>query len=627
MDFFEHQDRSRRKSRRLVAMFLVAVVAIVAAVDLVVIFLLGGARSPDGTAWGWLQANAGMLSVVSLLTAVGILGASTVRIAQLRAGGGVVARGLGAVEVPDNPGELPLKRLRNVVEETALASGLPVPELFVLEQESGINAFAAGHEPADAAIAVTRGALDRLSRNELQGVIAHEFSHVANGDMRLSLRLMGWAFGILAIAMAGRAILRGLARGGGRRQGAGVAVFGLALMVVGYVGVFAARVIKAAVSRERERLADASAVQFTREPTGLAGALKKIGGLGVGSELSSADAEEVSHMLFAPGFTARLLATHPPLVGRIRALEPGFDPAQLGRPPRTQAPEPEPEAGQDAAMPMAAAGLIPAALLAGGGQPDDAQLKFAGELRRAIPEALYRAAHERDGARALVGGSLISPEAGVRARQQPVLVEWLGTPGAEQAKRHGAALRELQAPVRLALVDLAWPRVRRLPPEELADMQRAVQALVRADGRIRPFEYALARRLRVLIRDLVDDRDRPALKLDRCRTELADLFAVLASEGHGNETAARRAYEAGLSKLLGRDRPDFRVPPDWPAALDRALDRLDALPAVIKRELIEALGATVAHDGRLDVAEAALLRAVAASLHCPLPMPSPGAAH
>jgi len=614
MDFFEHQDSSRRKTRQLVLMFVVAVAAIVAVTDLAAALFLGHGHSADGSLAGWLAANAQLLAAATVVTVLAVLGGSLFRIAALRAGD-TVARGLGATEVPANPEELSLKRLRNVVEETALAAGLPVPTLFVLEREDGINAFAAGNSPADAAITVTRGALDQLSRNELQGVIAHEFSHVGNGDMRLNLTLMGWLFGILLIALAGRGILRAGARGGSRRKGGGLALFGLALVVIGYVGVFAGRLIKAAVSRERERLADSSAVQFTRDTTGLAGALKKIGGLEAGSEFHDTEAEEVSHMLFAPGLN-QWLATHPPLLERIRVLEPGFNPEEFKHirpaPPMGNA---EPESDSGLGFRSGARNAAGFAATAGTPAPDDFRAGRA--IRERMPAALRETAARGDAA--LVGALLLSSEAEVRHVQLGMVRDWLGEEGAPRVESLAESLREVGAHARLPLLQIAWPGIRRRSPEALARIGRAVRDLSQADGRTSVFEYVLGRLLRVQLHDLGHHREPARVSLNGSRAELGDLFAVVARTGQGGELEARRAYETGLSRLLPRQRPDYRPPPDWCAAMDRALDRLDRLPSVIKREVIDALAATCAHDGRLEPGEAELLRAVCASLHCPLP--------
>src|SRR5688572_19806863 len=325
MNFFERQAAARRTSSRLVVLFALAVAGIVFAIDAAAFLAYGaGADAEPG--------EIGALLVFTTLLTLGVIGlGSLYRVASLRGGGEPVALQLGGTPIAADTTDFNLRRLRNVVEEIAIASGVPVPKIYVLEHEASINAFAAGYSPSDAVIAVTRGALDRLNRDELQGVIAHEFSHILNGDMRLNIRLMGVLFGILMIGLIGRKILQH-GRFGGRNKGAGaILVAALIAMVVGYVGLFFGRMIKAGVSRQREQLADASAVQFTRQTVGLSGALKKIGGLGEGSKLNErGDAEEVSHMLFGDGVGfSGLFATHPPLLARIQALEPQFRAEQL----------------------------------------------------------------------------------------------------------------------------------------------------------------------------------------------------------------------------------------------------------------------------------------------------------
>ncbi len=307
MNFFEHQDRARKQSRWLFLAFALAVLAIVVAIDVIVLVALGVTSVQDGTqpltVTEMLRANGGLLSGAAIGTVAVIGLASLFKTASLRSGGGQVARQLGGTLVESDPRDRKRRRLRNVVEEIALASGVPVPEIYVLEQESGINAFAAGYSPSDAAVAVTRGALEKLSRNELQGVIAHEFSHILNGDMRINIRLMGALFGILLLALIGRRVLihsHLAGRGSRNKNGAAILLIAFGLTAIGYIGLFFGRWIKAAVSRQREYLADASAVQFTRDPDSIGGALKKIAVYSESSYLN-ADSEEVSHMLFGDG--------------------------------------------------------------------------------------------------------------------------------------------------------------------------------------------------------------------------------------------------------------------------------------------------------------------------------------
>ena len=324
--------RPRRTTRRLVFVYVLATIMIVLGVTLIVgaaLFMF------DNTSYGGSFANfaaqrTGLLLGIAVFAALLIVGATAYKTAALSSGGGRVATDMGGTLVPPNVQDPLRRRLRNVVEEMAIASGMPVPEIYVLEQENGINAFAAGYAPGDAAIAVTRGTLELLDRDELQGVIGHEFSHILNGDMRLNIRLMGVLFGIMVLGLIGRTILRGGRHGAfvSSRRGKGapvVLIIGLGLTILGAIGVFFARTIKAGVSRQREYLADASAVQFTRQTDGLANALKKIGGFSGGSLLRAADPEEVSHMLFGTGSKlSGMFATHPPLTERIQALDPHF---------------------------------------------------------------------------------------------------------------------------------------------------------------------------------------------------------------------------------------------------------------------------------------------------------------
>ena len=329
VNFFERQREVRRVSTRLVFLFAAAVIGIVVSVNVVLLIALNLSNTPP-------QHIATVIVATTVVTLIAIGLAALFRTIALRGGGGVVARAAGGVLVPTDTQDPQLRRLRNVVEEIAIASGVTVPEIYILPQEKGINAFAAGWTPADAAVAVTRGSLERLNRAELQGVIGHEFSHVVNGDMRLNIKLMGLLFGILFLAVIGRGFTQaGFLSGGGRDDNRDsnalpLVLFGIALVGVGFIGVAAGRLIQSAVSRQREYLADASAVQYTRQTSGIVGALAKIAGLEEGSTLRTPKRDEVGHMLFGSGTSlTSLFATHPPLTDRIRVLDPSFDQAKL----------------------------------------------------------------------------------------------------------------------------------------------------------------------------------------------------------------------------------------------------------------------------------------------------------
>ena len=636
MNFFEAQDRSRRTSRWLVAVFLLATAAIIAAVTLIVAAALA-LMQPEGAAGliygGRLSANAGLLGTVALATG-GVIGlASLYRTARLSDGGGQVARELGATPVPTDVQEPLRLRLRNVVEEMAIASGVPVPEIYVLEEEPGINAFAAGFNPGDAAIAVTRGTLETLDRDELQGVVAHEFSHILNGDMRLNIRLMGLLFGILAIALAGRMVLRGtghvrLSGRSGRGGAPVVLVIGVGLFLIGSIGVLFARLIKAGVSRQREYLADASAVQFTRQTQGIAGALKKIAAASAGSRFRAADPEEVSHMLFAFGgrsFT-RLMATHPPLEQRILALDPSFDPDSLAD--IAAGGVAADEEGRVAGLAAGAAGAAEVPLdaeriTASIGNPGDEQVAFAGRLRRTIPEEVHHAAHSRDGSVLLALALVLHAEPAARQRQLALLQSRIGEARTRRVERLHEDCAALGPLYRLPLLEPAFPALKDRPQAQLAFLVELGEELTTLDGALDFYEYCFTRTLRGHLSEALAPRAearRDGTDIDRrkARTAVQRLLATVAAHGARNEEASRRAYEAGVATLDG-DWPPYRPLSDWQRELDASLQILRHLSGRARRRVVVALIAVIRHDRRTTLAEAELLRAVCAMLDCPLP--------
>jgi Zn-dependent protease with chaperone function len=637
MNFFEHQQRARQRTTLAVLLFIVATLAIVAATNLVVLGFVAFLStdpylSPAGYA-SWIGAHPRAILWTSLITVGLVASASLYRMATLASGGSAVAQSLGGTLI-DAATRDPLRRqLINVVEETAIAAGVPAPQVYVLESEGGINAFAAGYSTSDAAIAVTRGTLENLTRDELQGVIAHEFSHILNGDMRLNMRLIGVSFGILVIALTGRMVLRGLSHSrSSSNRGGQVLLLGLAagvtLVVVGYIGVLFTRLIKSAVSRNREFLADASAVQFTRNPHGIAGALKKIAVSPLRATLTSAESEEIGHMLIAErsGLFDALFASHPPILERIRTIEPSFDPAELERirlaPMTSGTPSPPAPAPLSHTEQLA---LLPLSVIATIGNPGAAQLTAAVQRHTDIPLALREAAHSPQDALAVVLAVVLSQDTPLRARQIAHLRARIklapdSLARLEALASHGA---RLEPALRLPLLGIAFPALRQRPPEQLRALVVLVDELLRLDGQVSVLDYALGRLLRVQLTEALTPRaGRPAqaaLKLHALRAETQTLFAVMAQAGHDDEYSARAAFDAGMRRLLPMATPVFASPSDWIATLDQALTRLDFLPPAIKQAFIEALVVTVAHDRQVTLGEAELLRVVCASLHCPLP--------
>ena len=627
MNFFEQQAVARRTSARLVFLMAVAIAGIVLAVDAVV----------------WVATQSPELVLFATVSSVAVIAlGSLYRIASLGGGGEPVAQQLGGTLVPENTTEPGLRRLRNVVEEIAIASGVPVPKVYVLEHEAGINAFAAGYSTSDAVIAVTRGALDRLNRDELQGVVAHEFSHILNGDMRLNIRLVGVLFGILMIGLIGRKILEH-GRFGGRGKNIGaILVAALVAMLIGYVGLFFGRMIKAGVSRTREKLADASAVQFTRQTQGLSGALKKIGGLHDGSRLNQrSDAEEVSHMLFGDGvgfdqlFAGNLFATHPPLLERIRALEPGFNDDAMARLQAQWRASPPDGMQEDVALGLGggsgarlpgvtqALSVTPPMVAAQVAAPGADDYRRADSIVIAIPDALRDLARQRESVMPLLLGLLLAGDEALAERQRVDIAARLGGEVADHAVRiHQQLTADLHPMLHLPLAGLAFPVLRLRPRPQLDAFMDTVQAVVHADGQVSLFEYCLGRLLTVQVRESLDPSRYARFgrrKPGNVRNEFATLLAVVAQAGHEDRASAQHAYLAGLQRVLPRDHLPYVPPANGVLALDAVWEPLDALDPLAKQAMVEAVTAAVSHDGRVSVAESELLRTICAVLHCPLP--------
>ncbi len=648
MNFFKRQDDARRAARLLVVLFGLAVLAVVAAVDLVVFLLM---RQGEAHAHGymqplgdWIATHPRMVVGTTLVVLAIISLASFYKTMVLGGGGGVVARSLGGVRISADTTDPLQRRLLNVVEEMAIASGVPMPEVYLLEQESGINAFAAGHNASNAAIGVTRGTLTTLNRAELQGVIAHEFSHILNGDMRLNIRLIGVLFGILMIALIGKKILQHGRFGDSDSKGA-LAIIAAALvaMIVGFVGLFFGRLIKAGVSRTRERLADASAVQFTRQTVGLAGALKKIGGVHEGSKLSHrGDAEEISHMLFGDGVgLSAWFATHPPLLERIQALEPGFGGEQLERLKYQWQAMPPNGLDEDAQLgltdrksppPLPAEGnrqvVDPPLVAAQVAQPRIDDYRRADAIVAHMPDELRALAAQRDAVIPLLLSLLFDDHPGAADRkiadkQAFEIAARLGKGMAlEMRALHQRHIATLHPSLRLPLAALAFPVLRLRPRPELDVFLDAANAMVYADNNVTLFEYCLARLLTVQVRESLDPSRYARFgrkKLGDVRREIATLLTVVAQFGHADAEAAKRAYLAGMQRVLSRDPLPYVPRVAGVLALDDVWMPLDALEPLAKEALVEAITAAISHDGRIDVAEAELLRTICGVLHCPLP--------
>ena len=661
MDFFARQDNARRKTGLLLFYFSMAVV-----VTIILVYLL------PVLAWFFYQSNYGprdlrpqltwwhpeLFALVCGATLIVVLCGAFYKIAALRRGGGEgVATMLGGKQIYPDTDDYFEKRLRNVVEEMAIASGLPVPPVYVMERENGINAFAAGFTPSDSVIAVTYGTMTGLTRDELQGVIAHEFSHILNNDTQMNVTLMGIIHGLLIIGLTGRIILEFAARGSrSRSKDSGqVVVFaiaaGLILWIVGSCGMLFSKLIKAAISRSRERLADASAVQFTRNPDGLANALKKIGGLSYGSRIRSPNAEQASHMFFGNGLGASIFCTHPPLAERVQWLEPAFDGEfptvtlddlheQLTR--FENAPKPKKEKKPDVVdlftdpTKLAVTGAIldtvaqpqlrpnnPEALIASVGAPMEQHAEAARQLIDSIPERVKEHARDPYGARMLIYFLLLDSNKKVRDKQMAVIESQAAPEVFQTLTKAIPDIGTIKPEMRLPIIDLAIPALRFLSKDQYVTFRTIVINLIGADQQVDVFEYALQLVLIHHLDPVFSSKPRRRVvnyySIKGLVNETSVVLSVLARIG--NEDDAEEAFRAATAQIAapGASFQFLEAGQCTWEALDAALDKLNEGSFKVKKWVLGATLACLMHDGEITVEETELFRAIANTLDCPVP--------
>ncbi len=611
------------------ALFGLAVIGIVLAVYLVIIgifFSQSQPLPPDApigeSAFTWFDPDIflGVMGAVLLI----IIGGSLFKIMALRRGGSYIAESLGGRPVNSATRDPDEKKFINVVEEMAIAAGIPVPMAYVLDGEKGINAFAAGYSPDDAVVAVTDGCLRQLTRDELQGVVAHEFSHILNGDMRLNIRLIGMISGILIIASIGSMVLRSGSRS--RKNGMPALALGLSFIAIGYIGVFVSRIIQSAVSRQREYLADASAVQFTRNPPGIANALKKIGGFSKGSKISAPLASETSHMFFGPAIRS-LFATHPPIKQRIQKIDPSFN----GDFAAIREKVPPVSRKETAAMGFAGSGsrfeIDPENVINSTGSLDAEHVAHSVKIMESIPVDIRKELNDPMGASAVVFAMLLDADAHEKRRQ----LEGLRQVMPDTLVRHVSILdktvQTLDREMKLPLLDLAVPMLRRMSAEQLRSFQQAVAILAESDGRLSLFEYTL----QLIITSRLETASHPATAKQKFKSieplmeEATILLSKLAIEGHDNPADAEKAFMFAIkmipaaSKTSGdAGRHPQMVNKPFPV-VGSAISNFAASSPAVKKTILDACAYCVLFDQTVTTKEAELLRAIAYALNLPVP--------
>jgi len=634
MNFFQAQDDARRRSKWLVLYFILAILGVIISVYAVVALAMmymgiGGSLFMPG------------VFIMTALITGGVMGTGSLfKSMQLNGGGSVVARDMGARQIDPHTTDTDERRLVNIVEEMAIASGLPVPEIWMMDDELGINAFAAGTEPGNAVVAVTRGCLQRLTREELQGVVAHEFSHILNGDMKLNMRLMGLLFGILMISLIGRTLFHSLRfmsfRGSSRdnKNGGGIVIaillVGVGLLIIGSIGVFFGRLIQAAISRQREYLADASAVQFTRNTDGIAGALMKIGGQQYGSKIQAPKAAEASHLFFADGgMFSYGLATHPPLEQRIKTLQESWDGEFLSSDLPDVAHGRTSVRGDARMSGFAGAEAEPPPLpeqehvahteVDRIGESSQVDLETGRSLHAGLQTHWIQACHDREEAQALVFGLLLAEDNKLRDEEVLFVQKGAGADAGELAIKWNHELGNLHSSVKIALVDLCIPTLRRLTILEYERFVEITKWLIASDGQVDLFEFMLQhivqRHLDTHFYHRKHDKIRYR-RIEQLEVETNVLLTTVAALG--GEEQMVKAYQAASKEVGGH----MQMLPPQDCGLkniELALEKFDSSTPLVKQQLLKILGVAVMHDGNIESREAELLRATADAIGCSVP--------
>ena len=635
MNFFEHQEKARRSTGRLVILFSLAVAGIVA-----ILYFFFAALLQDQYRGSFWQPMTLLYVMGGTFLTSGL--ACLVRISSLSAGGSAVAEMVGGVKVVRGTDDLALQKYVNVVEEMAIASGVPVPDIYIMEDESNINAFAAGYSIDDAAVAVTRGCIERLDRDELQGVVAHEFSHILNGDMRLNIRLIGVLAGILFLATIGYVLMRiggGIARHGGRgkEKGGALAVAagfffaGLAIMVIGYLGHFFGSLIKAAVSRQREFLADASAVQFTRDPDGIGGALRKIGGYADGA-IENPKASEISHMCFTSTISGWFsFATHPPLPERISRIESlpiekiGPAPAVAGAPLAAGVSALAGTAGKTRRKRRGKRTVEtrPEDVVASTGTVSPAAIRKATRTIARLPAELLEAARHPYSV-TLLAYLLLLPE---KKKDRRKMIR-TGMSGILEKDTLGdmfiieKSMRHLDPHARLPLLEMAAPALRLLSKSQAGDFLERIEEIIKADNKVDLREFCFVTIIEYCLYGGGRQRRRSRKryrKIADVAPDISRVLAALAEAGQDDSPGRLRAFAAARENLAGEIKLEYEPGDGDVVKLRRSVGRLACSTLRIRKAMLEACCHCALADGVIEVAEAELLRAFAHAIGVPVP--------
>jgi Zn-dependent protease with chaperone function len=636
MNFFKSQDEARRNTGRLVVLFSLAIVSLIVMTNLLVMFVFGYINVEQSgrinTEQLMQEIDWQVFLVIGAAVTITIALGSLYKIIALAGGGARVAEMLDAELVVNGNNDFRKQRLLNVVEEMAIASGTPVPPVYLLD-EDGINAFAAGYKPGDAVIGVTRGAIEKLNREQLQGVIAHEFSHVLNGDMKLNIRLIGLLHGILLIGLIGYYILRSTSHSRRSKDSGGAAILGLGLVVIGYAGTFFGNLIKAAVSRQREFLADASAVQFTRSTDGIAGALMRIGGDASGSIIENPSGVQISHALFSQGiktWLGSLYATHPPLEKRIYNIQPNWDgefdyslPAEIG-PATDEGTAVHTSSREQQAVTMAAvaAAMTSGAVIDQVGQPTPSHLEYAHKLINDLPPEFSSAVNDPFAARAVIYFLVLDNDQAVQTTQLEHLKSAADTGVYEETMKLVRDGYELKKEYRLPIVDMALATLHQLSANQYRLFKQNLNTLIEIDNKISLLEWSIRKIVFHHLDPVFTKKPgttRQNLMLRQAEQACAVLLSVLVYSGKQQGIGENEVFNQAIEQLDAGDISLLKKSEIKLESLNHSLDTLATLKPLEKPRLLKACAICITADQQITSNEVEIYRAISAILDCPVP--------
>lgn len=636
MNFFEQQDKARKRTSTLVMYFILAIIFIILAVDGLIVGLLyfnTTGIKPEELVSNAVVIGIGLTPLVLIVIGIGTL----IRMFQTRGGGVSVAEMVKARPIDRDTQDFKEKRFINIVEEMSIASGVSVPQLFVMDNEPAINAFVAGVHQNDMVMVVTQGALDNLDRDALQGVVGHEFSHIFNGDMKINLKLIGLLGGIFAIGQLGAFVLRSLQFSSSSRSSSSsssnskgngifiILILGIGLFVIGYIGLFFGRLIKAGISRQRESLADACSVQYTRNPQGLINALTAIG-TQTGSKLTSSYAEDINHMCFGPSLNmwlSSLLASHPPIEERIKALDPqGYlSKAETKEPKAIQ---PEVNKPNKSTAQLGAILLAPAALATNAstieqsiGNPQMAHIEYAEKLYAAIPSALKDQCHKVQEAPLLLNAILMASSEQIANKAPQVLASRLSDDDISKIHQYTEQIKALGPLFLLPLVDIILPTFNQNASEDKSNLIAGLEML--AAIHISLFSFSVVAMIKKSATHPVTSKSTKQLPTQTLLKDISELMRFIVTCTNNDEQSSKVLYAKLMKTFSNKTMPDFeRLDFD---ALDfqKRLYRLNLLYPLGKEKLIHACLVGVETDQQINIEEAQAVRAIAACLNCPIP--------